>query len=142
MRAPSLAAIVVVLIGASLFVLIAISGRGHQPPPAPAAAVAPASGISNGDVTLTSTAVDLPDDMATFPPGQHADLVNQRCLACHSAGMVLTQPKLKPEQWTAIVEKMRDAYRAPIAEGEVPAITAYLVAQQSPTASQAPAAPR
>ena len=40
--------------------------------------------------------------------------------------MVLTQPPLKPEQWTAIVEKMRDVYHAPVAENEVAPIAAYL----------------
>ena len=137
-RAPSLAAIVVVLIGASLLVLIAISSRGHHAPPPPAPAVAENAGISAGGVTLTSTSVELPDDAATFPDGPNVDLVNQRCLSCHSASMVLTQPRLKPEQWTAIIEKMRDAYRAPIGDGEIPAITDYLVArQQTPPAATA-----
>lgn len=137
-RAPSLAAIVVVLIGASLLVLIAISSRGHHAPPPPAPAAAENAGISAGGVTLTSTSVELPDDAATFPAGPNVDLVNQRCLSCHSASMVLTQPRLKPEQWTAIIEKMRDAYRAPIGDGEIPAITDYLVArQQTPPAATA-----
>lgn len=40
--------------------------------------------------------------------------------------MVLTQPKLTPAQWTAIVEKMRDTYHAPLAPSDVAPIVAYL----------------
>jgi hypothetical protein len=36
-------------------------------------------------------------------------VVNGNCLACHSAGMVLTQPALSAAQWRAEVEKMRTA---------------------------------
>ena len=46
------------------------------------------------------------------PDGPGSDLVNGNCLACHSAGMVLTQPALSPMQWRAEVEKMRTAYKA------------------------------
>ncbi len=45
--------------------------------------------------------------------------------------MVLTQPRLKAEQWTAIVEKMRDTYHAPIAAGEVAPIVTYLAARSA-----------
>lgn len=130
MRAPSLAAIVIVLIAGSLFVLIAIgSGSRSAPPPATAQAATGSSVSANG-FALTSTTVELPDDAATFPQGPHADLVNQRCLSCHSASMALTQPKLTATQWTATVEKMRDTYHAPVAENEVAPIVAYLTAQQ------------
>lgn len=130
MRAPSLAAIVVVLIAGSLFVLVAIGGGSRSaPPPATAKAAGGATVAANG-FALTSTAVDLPDDAATYPPGPHADLVNQRCLSCHSASMGLTQPRLTAEQWTATVEKMRDTYHAPIAPADLPAIVSYFTALQ------------
>ena len=130
MRAPSLAAIVLVLIAGSLFVLVAIGG-GSRDTPKPVTAGAPlARSVSANGFALTSTGVELPDDAALFPDGPNAALVNQRCLACHSASMVLTQPKLKPEQWRAIVEKMRDTYRAPVTEGEVAPIVTYLAGRQ------------
>jgi cytochrome c5 len=130
MRAPSLAAIVVVLIAGGLFVLIAISG-GSRTAPAPATSSAPPSpSVSANGFALTSTAIALPDDAATYPPGPGVDLVNQRCLSCHSASMGTTQPRLTAEQWKATVEKMRDTYHAPIEPRDVPAIVSYFVAQQ------------
>lgn len=61
-----------------------------------------------------------------FPGGAAADPVNANCIACHSAGMVLTQPKLSAAVWQEEVNKMRLTYKAPIAEADVPAIVAYL----------------
>ncbi|SEJ66509.1 sulfite dehydrogenase (cytochrome) subunit SorB [Sphingomonas sp. OV641] len=127
MRAPGFAVIALVLIGATLAVLVAVSGRERAAAPAVAVSAVPeAASVAGGGVTLTSTAVELPDDAAVFPDGPNVALVNQRCVACHSASMVLTQPKMKREQWQAIVEKMRDTYHAPVAEGEVAPIVGYL----------------
>ncbi|OWK29894.1 hypothetical protein [Sphingomonas mucosissima] len=131
MRAPSLAAIVLVLIAGSLFVLVAIGGGSRDAPKPVAAGAPPARSVSVNGFALTSTAVDLPDDAATYPPGPHADLVNQRCLSCHSASMGLTQPRLTAAQWAATVEKMRDTYHAPIAPGDVPAIVSYFTTLQA-----------
>lgn len=89
------------------------------PPPRPGS-------VTAGGFTLVSTSVELPTDEAVFPAGPHADVVNASCTSCHSASMVLTQPPLSAEQWTAEVAKMRDVYRAPVAEADVPAIVAYL----------------
>jgi hypothetical protein len=52
--------------------------------------------------------------------------VNNNCLVCHSAGMVLTQPRLPRAVWQAEVDKMRSTYKAPIAAEDVPAIVEYL----------------
>ena len=126
MRAPSFAVIAAVLIGISLVVLVAVGGRERATPVAAAPAAAAATSVSGGGITLSSVSADLPADEAVFPAGPNVDLVNQRCLSCHSASMVLTQPPLKAEQWQAIVEKMRDTYHAPVAPGEVAPIVAYL----------------
>ncbi|QNE30774.1 hypothetical protein F1C10_01495 [Sphingomonas sp. NBWT7] len=137
MRTPSLAAIVVLLIAGSLFVLVAIGG-GSRSAPAPASSSAPpAPAVSANGFALTSTAIELPDDAATYPPGPHADLVNQRCLSCHSASMGLAQPKLTAAQWQATVEKMRDTYKAPIGPGDVPAIVDYFTTLQGTAATPA-----
>ena len=40
--------------------------------------------------------------------------------------MVLTQPRLSRAVWQAEVEKMRNTYRAPVNEKDVPAIADYL----------------
>jgi hypothetical protein len=42
--------------------------------------------------------------------------------------MILTQPKLKPEQWTGIIKKMKEVYKAPVNPADEPAIQAYLEA--------------
>ncbi len=76
---------------------------------------------------LQSVNVDLPTSDRMFPGDTPAaDAVNNNCLACHSAGMVLTQPRLSRAAWQAEVEKMRDSYKAPVAAEDIPAIVDYL----------------
>ncbi len=77
---------------------------------------------------LKSVNVDLPFGDRMFPDRAGSDAANNNCLACHSAGMVLTQPALSKEQWRAEVDKMRTAYKAPIDPKDVDAIVDYLVA--------------
>ena len=76
--------------------------------------------------TLKSESVNFPDSDKTFP-GPGADAINNNCLSCHSAGMVLTQPALSKDAWTAEVHKMIANYKAPIDPNDVDAIVAYLV---------------
>jgi cytochrome c553 len=75
---------------------------------------------------IKSTTVDLPAGDAMFPGGSKADAINNNCLACHSADMVLNQPPLPKATWEAEVQKMIDAYRAPIDSSDVQAIVDYL----------------
>jgi hypothetical protein len=85
------------------------------------------SSVSAGGTTLRSVSVDFPDPGNLFPGDKTMDAINNNCLACHSAGMVLTQPHLSSADWQAEIDKMRDVYKAPIAETDVPAIVDYLV---------------
>jgi mono/diheme cytochrome c family protein len=96
------------------------------------AAVVPLVAQAESKLTLKSVNVDLPFGDRMFPPGPGADLANGNCLACHSAGMVLTQPKLSQAQWRVEVEKMRTAYKAPIDPKDVDAIAGYLAGIQQP----------
>lgn len=75
---------------------------------------------------IKSTSVDLPPGDALFPGGAKADAINNNCVACHSADMVLNQPALPKATWEAEVHKMINVYKAPIDEAEVPAIVDYL----------------
>jgi cytochrome c5 len=75
--------------------------------------------------TLKSQSVNFPDSDKTFP-GPGADAINNNCLSCHSAGMVLNQPALSKDAWAAEVHKMIATYKAPIDSGDVDAIVAYL----------------
>jgi hypothetical protein len=77
---------------------------------------------------LKSVKIDLPDSDRMFPEGPGSDAINNNCLACHSAGMVLNQPSLSKQAWTAEVNKMINNYKAPIAPEDVGAIVEYLTA--------------
>ena len=70
--------------------------------------------------------VELPASQTLFPPGAGADLANAQCLMCHSAGMVLRQPALTQEEWSAVINKMRDAYGAPLPADQVDLLARYL----------------
>ena len=70
--------------------------------------------------------VELPASDETFPPGIGAEIANSQCLICHSAGMVLTQPPLKKDEWRAEIMKMRSAYGAPIPDDQVEGLSEYL----------------
>ena len=88
-------------------------------------AKATVNSVSAGGTTLRSVSVEFPDRGQMFPGGDKAEAINNNCLACHSAGMVLTQPKLSRAQWQSEVDKMRKVYKAPIADEDVPAIVDY-----------------
>ena len=75
---------------------------------------------------LTSVTVELPAGDALFPGGTTADAINNNCIACHSADMVLDQPALPRATWEAEVRKMINVYKAPIADSDVAAIVDYL----------------
>ena len=77
---------------------------------------------------LKPVKVDLPDSDKMFPDGPGADAINNNCLACHSADMVMNQPALSKQAWAAEVNKMIHNYKAPIAPEDVGAIVDYLTA--------------
>jgi hypothetical protein len=79
---------------------------------------------------LKSVNVDLPDSDRVFPAGPGSYAINNNCLACHSAGMVLNQPELSKQAWTAEVNKMIDAYKAPVAAEDVGPIVDYLASRK------------
>jgi cytochrome c5 len=70
--------------------------------------------------------VELPDNDVPFPDGPGVDAVTANCGACHSADMILNQPKLTREKWQASIEKMRKVFKAPIDPEAEPAILDYL----------------
>ena len=76
--------------------------------------------------------MDLPADAVSFPDGPNLKTVNQNCLACHSAEMVLDQPLLPKSTWAAEVAKMRSTYKAPVSEADAALIVDYLAATHAP----------
>jgi hypothetical protein len=77
---------------------------------------------------LKPVKLDLPDSDRMFPAGPGSDAINNNCLACHSADMVLNQPAMSKQAWTAEVNKMINNYKAPIAPEDVGNIVEYLTA--------------
>ena len=90
-----------------------------------AALAAPLSGFARTPFVLKSDSIDLPDRGTMFS-GPGSDALNNNCLACHSAGMVLNQPALTAAAWQAEAEKMIHVYKAPVDQKDVPAIVEYL----------------
>jgi mono/diheme cytochrome c family protein len=70
--------------------------------------------------------VDLPVSQISFPPGNGSVIANAYCLICHSAGMVLRQPPLTQDEWVGEINKMRNAYGAPLPADQVDALAKYL----------------
>jgi hypothetical protein len=75
---------------------------------------------------IRSTTVELPPGDNLFLGGSSADAINNNCLACHSADMVLNQPALPRAGWEAEVHKMINVYKAPVDQADVPKIVDYL----------------
>jgi cytochrome c553 len=93
-------------------------------------ALAPVCAQAETQLSLKSVSVDLPPGDDMFPNGSGADAINNNCLACHSADMVLNQPALPKAQWQAEVDKMRTSYKAPIDPKDVDGILDYLVSNK------------
>lgn len=90
------------------------------------------SGAEAAGPSFKSLAVEFPPDRASLPDGPNVKLVNQNCLACHSADMVLYQPLLSRAAWAAEVAKMRSTYKAPLSDADIPLIVDYLAATHAP----------
>lgn len=88
---------------------------------------------ANEPVQFADASIALPEDDVAFPVRAGSDAMIRNCSACHSPSMVLNQPKLKPEQWTGIIKKMKDVYKAPVNPADEPAIQAYLEATSAAT---------
>ena len=101
--------------------LLALAACGATP------GEAPRSERSSLEGALLSRTVALPEDEARFPEPAGA-LLNRNCLSCHSADMVLYQPRLTDAQWRAAIEKMRDTFHAPIPDADIEGLVAELVA--------------
>jgi cytochrome c5 len=79
---------------------------------------------------LKSVDISLPDDESPFT-GPDADLLNANCTGCHSASMVLYQPRMDAAHWAESVKKMRDVYKAPIEEADAARLPEALARAQA-----------
>lgn len=83
-------------------------------------------------IVLKAVTVTLPPSHRVFPEGPGLETVKNNCLTCHSAGMILTQPRMPKAAWQAEVAKMRNVYKAPVDEKDVASIVDYLTAVKGP----------
>ena len=90
------------------------------------ACLAPA--LAETPMLFKSVKVALPTGDRVFPGGDRANAINNNCVACHSAGMVLNQPSLTKAVWSSEVHKMIAVYKAPVSAADADAVIAYLVA--------------
>jgi mono/diheme cytochrome c family protein len=97
-----------------------------------ALALASATGHAATALTLKSVTVDLPDGDRQLPDGPGLDAMQSNCISCHTPGMILTQPNMPKAFWEAEVAKMRNVYKAPVDEKDVPDIVNYLAAVKGP----------
>jgi cytochrome c5 len=81
---------------------------------------------------LKSVRVTLPESTRALPEGPGLATVRNNCLGCHSAGMILNQPRMAKAAWAAEAAKMRNVYKAPVNEKDVAAIVDYLTAVKGP----------
>jgi hypothetical protein len=94
----------------------------------PRAADSPASAArsaSNSSRLWTKVGVELPSSEIPFPPGKGSEMTPQ-CLICHSADMVLHQPPLTQGEWVGEINKMRNAFGAPLPANQVEELARYL----------------
>ena len=78
-------------------------------------------------LTLKTQTIQLPTSNRVFPgDSAGAKAANTYCLMCHSVGMVMNQPDLPKAAWLVEVNKMKNAFKAPIPEDQLPVIAEYL----------------
>ncbi len=76
----------------------------------------------------TTYAIHLPHETVSYKHLPGVDLANGYCLTCHSADYVATQPPaLGRTFWLKEVQKMKQAFGAPIPDDQIPGIADYLV---------------
>ncbi len=73
--------------------------------------------------------VEVPYVPFEIKMGKHFDVVQSNCLTCHSFGYILNQGKQPRHFWKEKVEKMVDAFKAPISKEDQVLITDYLFEQ-------------
>ena len=96
------------------------------------AAATASAAQAKAPLTLKSVGVTLPESNRVLPDGPGLAAVKGNCLACHTGGMIMNQPAMPQAAWQAEVAKMRNVYKAPVDDKDVPAIVDYLTAVKGP----------
>jgi mono/diheme cytochrome c family protein len=91
-------------------------------------------------VHFTAVNLTLPTGSTSFPPGKGSEIANANCVMCHSTGMVLHQPPLTVGEWKVEINKMHNAFGAPITADQVDALAQYLGVVNGRTETKGPSA--
>lgn len=83
-------------------------------------------GLGLGVAHAEPPAFVLPPETARLKAGPGSEMASGLCVLCHSADYISTQPRLSKTGWTAIVNKMREKYGAPLPAESVAAVADYL----------------
>jgi sulfite dehydrogenase (cytochrome) subunit B len=71
----------------------------------------------------------LPPDGVSLRPSELPGFAKAQsnCVGCHSAEYMLYQPSSAPRAyWDAMVKRMKDVFKAPVPDADMPAIVDYL----------------
>jgi hypothetical protein len=97
------------------------------PMPKPVAVKKKHAARPRGEMPSETVIIDLPPGDDVYPDKPGAVVVDRNCLSCHSPEVVANQPQLTRAQWASEVKKMREAFKAPIADDDEQTILDYLV---------------
>ena len=91
-------------------------------------------------IELHSLDVRLPGPGGQFT-GREAAVLNQNCVLCHSPTFVDKQPALSAATWNTEVQKMKQAFGAPIDPAAIPMIVKALIDRHGEPANGKDAGP-
>jgi len=70
--------------------------------------------------------IDLPKLDHKMPEGPGSQTLATGCIICHSNRYITMQPPLSKTAWTALVEKMRKTFGAPVNDHQAVEVVNYL----------------
>jgi hypothetical protein len=104
-------------LGTSALLLAAIWARCLADDAKPAA-VTPTTGVHT---------IELPKIEPEMPAGAGSQTLATGCIICHSNRYITMQPPLSKAAWTALVDKMRKTFGAPLNDQQAAEMVNYLV---------------
>ncbi|MGZ5181749.1 MAG: SorB family sulfite dehydrogenase c-type cytochrome subunit [Ramlibacter sp.] len=86
--------------------------------------------LASGAAQATVKTIVLPPDTVQLKPSSLPGYAKAQaqCVACHSAEYMLYQPPSAPRPyWDAMVKRMKNVFKAPVNDADLPDIVDYLV---------------
>ena len=85
------------------------------------------SPVVGSETSKTLHQIKLPNYSPQMPEGTNRKLFFNTCTSCHSARYVMMQPEYSWAVWTAELNKMRNAYGAPLEDSQIEPLLDYLM---------------